>query len=81
MVVYSFLMVFYTFPMVFYQKTHLSHLYLALLLGVLRVAVVVRLDDEEVAAFGVDHELAGGVLQGVGDLSITLHFCLFNHHY
>lgn len=42
---------------------HLSHLLLALVLGVLSVRVVVRLDDEEVGRLRVDDEATGRILQ------------------
>lgn len=50
------------------QPAYLSHLLLPLRLGGLGVRVVVRLDDDQVVALGVNDEFAGCVLQGEGHL-------------
>ena len=47
------------------KPCHLSHLHFPLSLGILGVAVVVRLYHDEVTALVVNHKLARCVLEGV----------------
>lgn len=44
------------------QRGYLGHLLLPLGFGRLGVSIVVSLDDDQIAALGVDHKLAGRVL-------------------